>query len=477
MRRDVALVVRARQRAGPRVEQLDRGGAGVDLHAQEPRGDVGDRVQQGGEQPGVAVHHRLRGRVVPARPALDEVAGQRERRPGEAEQGRGTQRVAGEPDGLGEEPEVGRREGGERVDVGGRADGRAHDGAGAGDDVDVDPGRVQRHDDVAVEHGGVDAVAAHGLQGDLGDELRGAAGLEHRRRPAGLLVLRQRAPRLAHEPHGRALDGLASGGADQVGGAHAPDGVTRADAPRTRPRRSAPPGVGRPTFRGDLHPVLGHRRPPCSTTRSPRSGRPGAPGGPTDEIPAPRRVAPFAHAVEGHLDLTSLRTGTGAADEDEVEEAGGRFVLLHDPDRPEAWDSDLRVIALVKAVVEPELAEDPMLAEVVWAWLGESLVAPDAPAHRLGGTVTRVVSESFGSLADRPPPSRSSSGPRGRRWARWTRSSAPGPTCCAGSPGCPRCPWASPRCPVAAEDAPARSRSRSLPARPMTSPARERLPA
>ena len=118
------------------------------------------------------------------------------------------------------------------------------------------------------------------------------------------------------------------------------------------------------------------------------------------EIPPPRRVAPFAHAVEGHVDLVAVRAG--ATDElDEPEEAGGRFVLLHDPAAPEAWGSDLRVIALVKAVVEPELAEDPMLAEVVWAWLGESLVGPDAPAHRLGGTVTRVVSESFGSLADR----------------------------------------------------------------------------
>lgn len=123
-----------------------------------------------------------------------------------------------------------------------------------------------------------------------------------------------------------------------------------------------------------------------------------------DEIPAPRRVAPYGHAVEGQVDLSSLHPGSGPGHEedDELDEAGGRFVLLHDPDRPEAWGSDLRVIALVKAVVEPELAADPMLGDVAWAWLGEALVAPDAPAHRLGGTVTRVVSESFGSLADRP---------------------------------------------------------------------------
>lgn len=118
------------------------------------------------------------------------------------------------------------------------------------------------------------------------------------------------------------------------------------------------------------------------------------------EIPAPRKVAPNAWAVNGDLDASRLR-GRGGEDDD-AEEAGGRFVLLHDPDAPEAWDGELRVIALVKAVVEPELAEDPMLADVVWAWLGESLTAPAAPTRRLGGTVTRVVSESFGTLSDRP---------------------------------------------------------------------------
>lgn len=123
-----------------------------------------------------------------------------------------------------------------------------------------------------------------------------------------------------------------------------------------------------------------------------------------EEIPAPRKVAPHAWAVNGDVDLSRSRPSGPAAFEDdlEIDEAGGRFVLLHDPDAPEAWDGDLRIIALVKAVVEPELAADPMLADVVWAWLGESLTAPEAPTRRLGGTVTRVVSESFGSLADRP---------------------------------------------------------------------------
>ena len=109
------------------------------------------------------------------------------------------------------------------------------------------------------------------------------------------------------------------------------------------------------------------------------------------EVPAPRKVAPYAHAVNGDVDAA-----------EGVDEAGGRFVLLHDPDPPSSWAGDVRVIALVKAVVEPELAHDPMLADVVWAWLGEELTAPAAPARELGGTVTRVVSETFGTLRDTP---------------------------------------------------------------------------
>lgn len=140
-----------------------------------------------------------------------------------------------------------------------------------------------------------------------------------------------------------------------------------------------------------------------------------------DEVPAPKRIAPHAVAIDGDVDVsslaprvstsagrratTSLVTASGAAGAGPAvggDEAGGRLVLLHDPDPPAAWDGDLRVIVLVKAVVEPELAADPLLAEVVWAWLREELDGAGATARELGGTVTRVASETFGALADRP---------------------------------------------------------------------------
>jgi hypothetical protein len=112
------------------------------------------------------------------------------------------------------------------------------------------------------------------------------------------------------------------------------------------------------------------------------------------EVPAPQRIAP--HAVAMTADVLDPR------DHDE-ELASGRFVLLHDPSGPEPWDGEWRAVTFVRAELEPEFASDPLLGEVGWTWLTDALdqrgVGYTAPA----GTVTRVVSESFGGLSDRPP--------------------------------------------------------------------------
>jgi hypothetical protein len=109
-----------------------------------------------------------------------------------------------------------------------------------------------------------------------------------------------------------------------------------------------------------------------------------------EEVPAPQRIAPYAVAVTADV-----------VDRDE-DLASGRFVLLHDPDGQEGWDGTCRVVALARAALEVELGSDPMLAQVGWSWLTDSLELAGAQAHALGGTVTRVLSESFASLADRP---------------------------------------------------------------------------
>lgn len=110
-----------------------------------------------------------------------------------------------------------------------------------------------------------------------------------------------------------------------------------------------------------------------------------------EEVPAPTRIAPWAVALSGEV------VGDGDA-----ELATGRFVVLHDPAGQEAWRGTFRVVTLVRATLEPEMADDPLLADVAWSWVEESL---DAVARRplaLGGTVTRVLSQSYGALAGTP---------------------------------------------------------------------------
>jgi hypothetical protein len=45
------------------------------------------------------------------------------------------------------------------------------------------------------------------------------------------------------------------------------------------------------------------------------------------------------------------------------------------------------------------MANDPLLAEVGWSWLSEALEAHGATYVAPSGTVTKVSSESFGSMA------------------------------------------------------------------------------
>ena len=75
-------------------------------------------------------------------------------------------------------------------------------------DVEVDAGGDQRYHDVGEEDRGVDPVPAHGLQSDLADQRRVAAGVEHRCLGPYRAVLRQRPTSLTHEPHRRVRDRL-----------------------------------------------------------------------------------------------------------------------------------------------------------------------------------------------------------------------------------------------------------------------------
>lgn len=109
-----------------------------------------------------------------------------------------------------------------------------------------------------------------------------------------------------------------------------------------------------------------------------------------EDEPAPRRLAPYAAAI-----AASVLQG-------ETEVGWGKFVLLYDPAGQPGWAGQFRIIAYVRAELDPEIAADPLIAEVGWSWLTEALEARTAGYGQTSGTVTRVVTEGFGSKQDEP---------------------------------------------------------------------------
>ncbi|HWG25981.1 DUF3000 domain-containing protein [Actinospica sp.] len=114
------------------------------------------------------------------------------------------------------------------------------------------------------------------------------------------------------------------------------------------------------------------------------------PGLEFEPLPAPRRLASHSHA----LSVTAVQPG----DEDEAELGSGRFVLLYEPEGHEEWHGSWRCVTFLQADLEPEIAEDPLVADVTWSWLREALSGLNHTA--LGGTVSRCASSGFGELAD-----------------------------------------------------------------------------
>ena len=110
-----------------------------------------------------------------------------------------------------------------------------------------------------------------------------------------------------------------------------------------------------------------------------------------EDLPAPKRLAPHATATA----VTVYRDG--------AEVASGRLVLLYDPAGQEAWSGQFRVVAFVRADLEPEVAADPLLGEVGWSWLTEALEAHVPGYLAESGTVTRTITEAFGGKEEEEP--------------------------------------------------------------------------
>ncbi|MCW2701752.1 MAG: hypothetical protein JWQ45_3287 [Blastococcus sp.] len=110
-----------------------------------------------------------------------------------------------------------------------------------------------------------------------------------------------------------------------------------------------------------------------------------------ENIPAPQRLAPWAHALAARV--------AEREDEDELEIASARFIVLFDPEGHESWNGTTRCVGYLSAATDEELVDDAMFSEVAWSWLTDALSEAGAGHHNVGGTVTRTASTRFGDLA------------------------------------------------------------------------------
>jgi hypothetical protein len=140
----------------------------------------------------------------------------------------------------------------------------------------------------------------------------------------------------------------------------------------------------------DAHPPEPFQR-AVETMRGFLDAEPSRPELVVEDMPAPQRLAPYASAIMA----TVYR-------EDDSELGVGRLILLYDPEGQRGWEGDFRVVAYVRADLEPEIAADPLIGPVGWSWLTEALDQHEAGYRAASGTITRAVSESFGDKDEDP---------------------------------------------------------------------------
>lgn len=116
-------------------------------------------------------------------------------------------------------------------------------------------------------------------------------------------------------------------------------------------------------------------------------------------IRPPQRLAPYSYALGAevkHPEITDLVPEQSDGD------AFGRLILLYDPEGSEAWDGTMRLVAYIQADLDSQEAFDPLLPEVAWSWLVESLDSRTEHVTALGGTVTATTSVRYGDIAGPP---------------------------------------------------------------------------
>ena len=106
--------------------------------------------------------------------------------------------------------------------------------------------------------------------------------------------------------------------------------------------------------------------------------------------PAPKKLAPYGISLLGEIDSNRYF-------------ADSRIVILYNPEGDPAWNSSVRIIIFIKADIEAELADDPLILQIGWQWLQESLANSGASAMEISGTVTRTSAKGFGAIDEESP--------------------------------------------------------------------------
>ena len=109
------------------------------------------------------------------------------------------------------------------------------------------------------------------------------------------------------------------------------------------------------------------------------------------QIPSPKGIAPEAIAIAAEVNHQQA-TDHGVS----------RLVFCRDPEQPEGWHSEFRVIGYAKSPIELEMAQDDYSAALAWEWLKDSLRATGADFAYEAGTTTTVVSTGHGALITQP---------------------------------------------------------------------------
>jgi hypothetical protein len=109
------------------------------------------------------------------------------------------------------------------------------------------------------------------------------------------------------------------------------------------------------------------------------------------QIPSPKGIAPEAIAISAEVNH-----------QEEVDHGISRLVFCRDPEIPEGWNSEFRIIGYAKSPIEIDMAKDDFSAALAWEWLKENLANAGAGFSQEAGTTTTVVSTGHGALITQP---------------------------------------------------------------------------